>query len=443
MAPTGKPLSEARRNNVKKATWKRLRQVFVILALILVLVGTTFELANTVLAQATGYRYSPQGLVLNGYNGGLCFESTYLSGVTSCIQQMVAGTLGQTLGNVNTGWGNLPNAPVAALATATTGGFIPNGTSYRLGIRYITITGGSTIITAAQEATQTTTGSGTSTITVTAPLAAAGAAGYVVDSTNASGVGLSNATLTELTQPMSTAVCAGAFQVNSINGPGTGLTVCQFGTNAVLTNLIFAVPTVFTPNIPGSPAGFAAGGTPTPVQNNAAYPAGIPETICNLLPQTALATITTIQVLGSCPMQPNVQNQIGKILRIVGQGVYTSGAQTGTMTLSLVMGGITPMTITSPAIITGGQTNAQFYFDWRCTTQSTGAAGTLMCTGEQDVNLATANNLAALTRQADNIHGAASSAINLTAANTVTANITMSSSTTSAQLLDMRVYLDN
>src|ERR1700674_1343369 len=179
MAPTGKPLSEARRNNVKKATWKRLRQVFVILALILVLVGTTFELANTVLAQATGYRYSPQGLVLNGYNGGLCFESTYLSGVTSCIQQMVAGTLGQTLGNVNTGWGNLPNAPVAALATATTGGFIPNGTSYRLGIRYITITGGSTIITAAQEATQTTTGSGTSTITVTAPLAAAGASGAV------------------------------------------------------------------------------------------------------------------------------------------------------------------------------------------------------------------------------------------------------------------------
>jgi hypothetical protein len=443
MAPTAKPLSEARRNNVKKPTWKAIRQAFVILALIAILVGTSFELSNEVLAQATGYRYSPQGLVLNGYNGALCFESTYLSGVTSCLQQMSAGSIGATLGNINTGWANLTNAPVAALATATTGGFIPNGTSYRLGIRYITITGGSTIITAAQEATQTTTGSGTSTITVTAPLAAAGAAGYVVDSTNASGVGLSNATLTELTQPMSVTVCAGAFQVNGPNGPGTGLTVCPFAANAVLTNLIFAVPTVFTPNIPGGAAGFPAGGTPTPIQNTAAYPAGVPELICNLLPQTALATITTIQVLGSCPFQPNVQNQIGKVLHIQGQGVYTSGAQTGTMTLSLVMGGITPMTITSPAIITGGQTNAQFDFDWKCTTLSTGAAATLMCTGLQDVNLATANNLAALTREADNIHGVASSAINLTAANTATANITMSSSTTSAQLLEMRVYLEN
>ena len=421
---------------MKKETWKRIRQAFAIFALVVLLVGTSFELAQNVLAQATGYRYGPNGLILNGYNGGLCFESTYLSGVDSCIQRLQTGNVGFTLGGVNSGWSTVTNAPVVALATATTNGFIPAGT-YRLDLRYITITGGSTAVTSTQEATQATTGT-TSTITATAPIAAAGAAGYVVDSSAISG-----ATLTELTQPMTTTVCAGAFQVNGPNGPGTGVTVCPFGVNAVLTNIVIVAPTVFTPNIPGASTGFPAAGTPIPTQNTAVFPAAIPQLVCNLLPQTALSTITTIQVLGSCPLGANALNSIGKVLHIAGQGVYTSSAQTGTMTLSLVMGGITPMAITSAAIITGGQTNAQFDFDWRCVTSLTGATGTLVCTGLQDVNLATANNLAALTREADNIHGAASSAINLTGALTATMNITMSASTTSAVLNTAEVYLEN
>ncbi len=428
---------------MKKENWKPLRQIFVICALIIVLVGTTFELANTVMAQSTGYRFGPNGITFQGQNGGVCFESIYNYGADTCIQRLTTGNLGTTPGGVNIGYAQVPPAPVVALATATTGGSIPNGTSYRLALTYMTITGGETNITATQEATQTTTGSGTSTITATAPLAAAGAAGYRIWMTNASTVGAGNATLTEKLQTINTAVCAGAFQVNSSAGPGTGPFVCPFGTNAVITTGVFTAPTISTPNIPGTAPVFQSAGIAIPAANTASFPAGIPQLICNLLPQTALATITTIQVLGSCPLAGNVQNSIGKVLHIQGKGVYTSGAQTGTMTLSLVMGGITPMTITSAAIITGGQTNAQFNFDWKCTTLSTGTAGTLMCTGLQDVNLATANNLAALTREADNIHGAASSAINLTVANTATANITMSSSTTSAQLLDMQVYLEN
>src|SRR5258708_24952809 len=88
-------------------------------------------------------------------------------------------------------------------------------------------TGGLTKVGAAGEASQATSGGGLSTLTATAPIAAAGAAGYVVAVSPAAG-----ATLTETLQPMNTAVCAGAFAVQS------GLVVCPFGVNAVMTSLV-------------------------------------------------------------------------------------------------------------------------------------------------------------------------------------------------------------
>lgn len=394
-----------------------------------------------------GYRFAGNDLILSGAGAGLCFESSYGAGPDNCYQRLGPNNVGQTLGNSAqgigaTGWAYLNPPPVVALATATTGGTIPDGTSYRLALVYITPLGGETNITSTQEATQTTSGGGLSTITVTAPVAAAGAAGYGVYSTNASGVGAGNATLTELSQPITTAVCAGAFQTAGSGGPGTGPWVCPFGTNAVFTSLLFTAAGNTVSNIPGTTTAFLNGGKAIPTVNGAAYPAAIPELICNLIPTTTNVTITTIQAMGSCPLAAGVQNGQGKVLRVTGHIVYTSGAQTGTATISLTEGGITPMTVTSGAIITGGQTNAQIDFDYYLTTSKIGAAGTLEGHGNLDINLATAANGNILSRYADQIV-AASSAINLTAANTLAINITMSASTTSATLRDAQVWLLN
>lgn len=419
---------------MKKETWKNIRQAAAVACMTLILLATCFELVTHVAAQGVGYRYGPNGIVYQGQNSGDCFEPTVNSGPDVCIQRMTTGQVGITQGGINIGNAYLPAAPVIALATATTGGTIPAGT-YRLAFTYMTINGGETTIAAAQEATQATTGS-TSTITATAPLAAAGAAGYRVYSSAISG-----ASLSELSQPITTTVCAGAFQVNGPTGPGTGPWVCPFGVNAVLTSITITAATASTPNIPGTVA-VINGGLAIPSLNTAAYPAAIPETICNLLPQTARTTITTIQPMGSCILSAGIQNSVGKILHITGHGIYTSSAQTGTMTISLTEGGITPMTVTSAAIVTGGQTNAQFTFDYILTTSLTGTSGTLEGHGTLAVNLATAANGNILSVYEDQIT-AASSAIDLTAANTLVANITMTSSTTSAQLRDMQVVAMN
>lgn len=364
-----------------------------------------------VVAQSTGYRFAGSNIIFSGIGSGLLVEPTYNSGSDVGLVRLGAGQLGQVQGGINLGLANVNVPPVVALAKADTGGTIPAGV-IRGVLIYVTPTGGMTNVAAAGEATVTTV-TAASTITATAPIAAAGAAGYVVALSAVSG-----ATLTETLQPMSTAVCAGAFAVSG----GAGMTVCPFGTNAVMTSLV--------------------AGAGVPLQNSAAFPAAIPELICNLIAQPANATITTIQVMGTCPLAAGIQNVSGKAMRVTGHLVYTSGAQTGTMTISVLEGGITPIAVTSGAIITGGQTNAQAEFDYYITTAFTGAAGTLESHGNLKINLATAANGSALSTFQDQ-NTAVSSAINLTAANSLTINITMSSSTTSATLRDAQVWLLN
>lgn len=363
-----------------------------------------------VMAQSSGYRFGPNSIIFAGLGGGWFGESSYNSGSDVGVLRIGSGQVGVVNGGLNLS----PNAtiqspPVIALANAGTGGTIAAGV-YRGALIYVTTTGGMTSVAAAQEATTTTSGT-TSTITATAPIAAAGAAGYVFAISAPSG-----ATLTETLQPMSTTVCAGAFAVQ------TGLVVCPFGTNAVLTSVT------------------TGGGVP--LQNSAAFPAAIPQLICNLIAQPANATITTIQVMGTCPLGAGIQNVSGKVLRVTGHLVYTSGAQTGTMTISAIEGGVTPIAVTSGAIVTGGQTNAQAEFDYYITTAFTGTAGTLESHGKLAVQLATAANGTAMSTFNDQ-NTAVSSAVNLTAANNLTINITMTSSTTSATLRDAQVWLLN
>ena len=408
---------------------------------VLLVVCTSFELANTVMAQTTGYRFGPNGIVFQGQNGGVCFEPVFLYGVDSCLNRIQTGNIGFNLGTPNSGWAYMPNAPVVALSTATTGGSIPNGTSYRLALTYMTITGGETAITSTQEATQTTTGSGTSTITATAPIAAAGAAGYRIWSTNASGVGNGNATLTELLQPITTTVCAGAFQVNGPAGPGTGPWVCPIGTNAVLTSITTTAATVFTPNIPGSGPTVQNGGIAIPAANTAAYPAAIPELIANLNATTALATITSAQTFASIPLAANVQNSAGKVIRITGHGVFTT-SNAGTITLAVTEGGITPISVAGSANTAASETGAQFSFDYYITTASTGTAGTLESHGQFCDQLSGTLSTAMVCTNDQNT--AVSASIGLTTANTLAITFAVSGSGfSSATLRDAQVWLLN
>jgi hypothetical protein len=410
-----------------KKNWDAIKITVAICMVCVLALGVGIQIGPNiapVLAQATGYRFAQNSLILTGLYGSTCHEPSYNAGVDGCIARIGAGQLGQDLGNPNAGWASIPQPPTLALATATTGGTIPDGTSYRLAITYLTQNGGETNVTSAVETTQTTSGGGLSTITATAPIASAGVAGYRVWSTNASGVGNSNATLTETLQPITTAVCAGAFNVDGPAGLGTGPVVCPIGTNAVLTSLTFT-------------------GSAIPTQNTAGYPAALPELIANLVQVPTLSTITTAQTFSTIPLRQNVQNFPGKVMRITGHGRYTSGAQTGTMTIAMTEGGITPVTVTSKALTTGGQTNQAFTFDFYITTNKTGATGTLWGHGTLCPNTATGTQTTdPLNCSADAI-SAVSSSINLTAQNNLALTIAMSSSTTSATLDDAQVWLLN
>lgn len=428
---------------MKKTTKDNLRHVVAGLLIALLVLAGTFEVGRKVSAQNTnGYHFGPGGsIIFTGQNAGVCFEGVYLAGPDSCLFRLQNGTIGFANGAINSGAATMANAPVIALATATTGGTIPDGTSYRLALTYVTPTGGQTTITSAQEATQTTSGGGLSTITATAPIAQAGAAGYAVYSTNASGVGNSNTTLTELSQPITTAVCAGAFQVNGPLGPGTGQWVCPFGTNAVFTSLVFTAATATTPNIPGSGPTVINGGLPIPAVNSAVYPAGIPETICNNIALTAITTSTTIKTIATCNLSAGLQNSFGKLLHITGHGVYTATG-TPTFAVSLVEGGVTPIIITSAAVTTGGQTNAQFSFDLYLTTGLTGTAGKVEAHGTLTLQGATAANTTAMILYEDT-NTALSSALDLTAANALTIGITGSSGVSATTLRDSQIVLMN
>lgn len=393
----------------------------------MVISALAFGPGVTAQVQTVGSRDAGNGVIKSGQgaNGGFYgFEPSYGVGADVALERIGAGQVGVVQAP------SAPNAviappPVIALSTATTGGTIPDAT-YRLVLMYATPNGGLTNVAAAGEATQATSGGGLSTITATAPIAAAGAAGYVLGVSPAAG-----ATLTETIYPLTTANCAGAFQVNAqtVNTTTqgvtttTGLTVCPFGVNAVITSL--------------SP------GVKIPLQNTAAFPAAIPQEICTKISTTAIVTITTIQAFDpGCILAAGLQNVSGKHLLVTGNIIYTSSAQTGTATVSLTEGGITPVAITSAAITTGGQTNAQLKFSFDVTTALTGTAGTLEPHGILYFQGASAANGTAMTIFGDT-NTAVSSAINLTASNTLKINLTMTSSTTSAQLRDLHVYLMN
>jgi hypothetical protein len=150
--------------------------------------------------------------------------------------------------------------------------------------------------------------------------------------------------------------------------------------------------------------------------------------------QTALTSVTTAQNLFSLSLGAGLQNILPRTLQICGAGVYTSpGTTAPTLTLAATEGGITPVTITTAALSTTASSNMPFNFCFWVETASTGSSGTLEAHGNVNANISANTPAAAATVYNDTNH-AVSSAINLTAANTLAVTVAASSTLTSVQL---------
>lgn len=147
--------------------------------------------------------------------------------------------------------------------------------------------------------------------------------------------------------------------------------------------------------------------------------------------QTALTTVTTAQNLMVVPLGGiGFLNKLGRTLLISGYGIFTT-AGVPQITIAIVIGGVTVCSIQTPAI-GAAQTNGQFQFSIQLSVVSTGASGTIEAHGTISVQ-GGATLAAAVPAYADQ-NTAPSSAINLTATNTVTATIAATVSLSSAQL---------
>lgn len=156
-------------------------------------------------------------------------------------------------------------------------------------------------------------------------------------------------------------------------------------------------------------------------------------TLYSLPAQTAVTAVTTAQNLVAFPqLNANFQNITGRLLQVCGQGVFTTAGTTQpTLTFALTEGGITPVSITTAATSATAGTSLPFQVCFNLTTVSTGATGTLEAHGSVNANIATAGS--AISTFIDT-NTAVSSAINLTAANTMALTVAASAAVTSVQL---------
>jgi len=382
----------------------------------LTLLAVVSVLSLACFAQSTGARISPNGVTIDGINQGLCGEVSYNAGVDGCMYRLGPGQYG---------WNNgiqppaqlialtpniLLNAPAAAasLGTATTGGTIAAGT-YRVALTYVTPAGGETPISSDSSSTQVTTGT-TSTITGNAPSAVSGSVGYRIYVSPAGG-----AANTEVLQPLSTTVCAGAF---STPAPGGGGLVCPFGSNYTLASLVST--------------GYA-----TPALSSAPNTAGLLQLTAG--PQAAITTVTTAQTMASWSLPAGAMNVQGKRMHIHGQLMFSNGATTPAITLSVKIGSsITPVSVVG-ASNANTNTNSPVDFDFTIQTTTTGTSGADEAHGCFTNTVAAAwSSGTAMAIYCDG-NTAASSTYDHTVANTLALNIAASATLTSVTLRDVEI----
>jgi hypothetical protein len=148
----------------------------------------------------------------------------------------------------------------------------------------------------------------------------------------------------------------------------------------------------------------------------------------SITPVTVSANVSTAQNLMSFSVPAGSMNKLLKSLRIFGRGLYTTaGAQTPTLTVAITIGGVSVLSFVSTAT-TASQTNLPWEFEAWITTSLVGSSGTVEAHGQMQIKLGSGASGASTDFLDTNT--AASSAINLTNANTL--QVTITSSTASA-----------
>lgn len=298
------------------------------------------------------------------------------------------------------------------IATAATGGTIPAAT-YRLAATYVDIFGGETTISVdtASTATIATTGT-TSVITVTSPAALAGAVGWRLYVSAASGAAAS-----EILYPQGNAAITGTASTTS------GLASFAIGATVTVNAIITGTATV-----PSANSAYA-GATEIPMfgASVVSYP-----------PFASLASIAAAATgtLGVVNFPAGFLNQLGRTIRISGMGYATTNGTPGTITLKEVLASIPGVTSITPFSVVSGTTTASavvsFNFQTTWVTAATGATGTLEVHGFVDYNLA---GTAVVSAGMDTII-AASSTVDLTKQDQL--QITLTCTTTATTTTQLR-----
>lgn len=157
--------------------------------------------------------------------------------------------------------------------------------------------------------------------------------------------------------------------------------------------------------------------------------------------QTALTTITTAQTLISLALKAGVLNRLARTLTVSGSIIYTTpGTTTPAITLAIKLGSVTLCSIVLGACSSTASTNMPIQFSFELDVASVGASGTIEAHGQVNANL-TANTPAAASSAFLDTNTAVSSAVDLTAAQTLTVTIAANSAVSSAQLRQATIEL--
>ena len=184
---------------------------------------------------------------------------------------------------------------------------------------------------------------------------------------------------------------------------------------------------------PGAIVVDAVSGLLQTVTNNRALVAA-QQAIAAVGAQTAVTAITAAKNLFSTTLPTGLLNEVGRTVAVDGWGIYSSaGGTTPTISIALVLAGVTLCIITSSPINTAANTNLPFQVSFQFTVITAGSAGTIECHGNLIINLSANSQAAAPTQFADTNTGV-SGAVNLTTADTLTVTIAASSAVSSAQL---------
>lgn len=275
-----------------------------------------------------------------------------------------------------------PLAAPAALTTATaangmitgntTGGTIGASGAYRLGVTYVDAYGGETTLSTDTASTSVVTVSGgtTNSITVSSPAALAGAVGYRLYMTAASG-----ASLTEILYPVGNAAIVGTTATGNVDALpafaiGTPVTI-----NAIITG---------TAKVPAQATAQVVQAVDVP---NTAYTSYLPFTALGTIAAAATGTVAQVNY------PAGFFNTLGRTVRLKGMYYVTTNGTAGTVTTELIMASIfgvtsiTPFTAASASIAASVLT-INFEFDITMVTTATGATGTVECHGTVDYNIA-------------------------------------------------------